>query len=67
MLLNGNQRSQAQFERAKWRAVVLFPTWIIQLALTMTMMGLFAWRLGDTMKTFDEEKKHGGVPVIEVV
>ncbi|KAF7561841.1 hypothetical protein G7046_g2319 [Stylonectria norvegica] len=42
--------SQAQFERAKWRIAILLPSWVLQIALTMTMIGLFGWRLGDTMK-----------------
>ncbi|CAM1504256.1 Fc.00g018470.m01.CDS01 [Cosmosporella sp. VM-42] len=67
MLLTGNHRAQAQYARAKWRLMVLLPFWAIQLALTMTMAGLFAWRLGDTMKTYKDEGKKGKAPVIEVV
>ncbi|KAM5351771.1 hypothetical protein ACJ41O_004494 [Fusarium nematophilum] len=66
-MLNGNHRAQAQFDRAKWRLMVLLPTWILQLGLTMTMMGLFAWRLGDTMKTYHDEDERNNDPVIEVV
>ncbi|KAK7433382.1 hypothetical protein QQZ08_000322 [Neonectria magnoliae] len=67
MVFNGNHRAQAQFDRAKWRFMVLLPIWVIQLGLTMTLVGLFAWRLGDTMKTYDDQDKKGGLPVIEVV
>ncbi|KID98205.1 hypothetical protein MAJ_05836, partial [Metarhizium majus ARSEF 297] len=62
-----NHRAQAQFERARWRAVVLFPIWALQLLLTTSMMGLFAWRLGDTLKHYDERKSAGKVPRIELV
>jgi thiol:disulfide interchange protein len=58
-------RSQAQFERAKWRAAVLFPVWLLQLLLSMSMMGLFAWSLGNTLKNYDEREKGGKVPAIE--
>lgn len=61
-----SQRSQAQFDRAKWRLIVLLPFWFLQLSLTGAMVGLFAWRLGDTMKTYEEQDKKGGLPTIEV-
>ena len=67
MLLTGNHRAQAQFGRAKWRFMVLLPCWILQLALTMAMAGLFSWRLGDTMKTYKDQDKNGKAPAIEVV
>ncbi|KAF7547622.1 hypothetical protein G7Z17_g7598 [Cylindrodendrum hubeiense] len=63
----GSHRKQAQFDRAKWRLMLLLPIWAIQLGLSLTMVGLFGWRLGDTMKTYDDEDKKGGLPVIEVV
>ncbi|KHN97139.1 uncharacterized protein MAM_04736 [Metarhizium album ARSEF 1941] len=62
-----NHRAQAQFERARWRAAVLFPIWALQLLLTTSMMGLFAWRLGDTLKQSDERESAGRVPTIEFV
>lgn len=46
--------------------MILLPFWMIQLCLTMTMVGLFAWRLGDTMKTYVDQDKKGGLPAIEV-
>lgn len=60
-----NHRAQAQFERARWRAAILFPIWTLQLLLTMSMMGLFAWRLGDTLKHYDDREKDGNVPAVE--
>ncbi|KAF4982695.1 hypothetical protein FZEAL_1722 [Fusarium zealandicum] len=66
-MLNGNHRSQAQFDRAKWRLKVLLPTWVVQLVLTTAMMGLFAWRLGDTMKEYRDDDKSNDDPMIELV
>ncbi|RSL50044.1 hypothetical protein CEP53_008951 [Fusarium sp. AF-6] len=65
-MLNGNHRAQAQFDRSKWRIMLLLPTWVLQLALSMTMMGLFAWRLGDSMKVNKDDNKHNDDPAIEV-
>lgn len=63
----GNQRAQAQFDRAKWRLAVLLPVWVLQLGLTTVMIGLFAWRLGDTMRSYKDQDDKGDKPVIEVV
>ncbi|KAJ4249413.1 hypothetical protein NW762_012264 [Fusarium torreyae] len=67
MFLNGNHRAQAQFDRAKWRSMILIPTWVLQLGLSMSMMGLFAWRLGDSMKVNKDDNKHNDDPTIEIV
>jgi hypothetical protein len=67
MVLNGNHRAQAQFDRSKWRAIVLVPTWAIQLCLSMGMMGLFAYRLGDSMKANKDGDKKNDDPTIEIV
>ncbi|KAH7155188.1 hypothetical protein B0J13DRAFT_219985 [Dactylonectria estremocensis] len=63
----GNHRKQAQFDRAKWRLGLLLPIWFLQLGLNLTMVGLFAWRLGDTVKSYGEQAKNGNVPVVELV
>lgn len=60
-------RSQAQFELARWSLWVLVPVWFLQLALTIPLMGIFAWRLGDTLKHYDERKGRGEQPVLEIV
>ncbi|KAF4339251.1 hypothetical protein FBEOM_6843 [Fusarium beomiforme] len=67
MLINGNHRAQAQFDRAKWRPMVLFPTWALQLGLSMSMMGLFAYRLGDSMKVNKDDNKKNDDPTVEIV
>ncbi|KAF4945514.1 hypothetical protein FGADI_11877 [Fusarium gaditjirri] len=67
MLINGNHRAQAQFDRAKWRPMVMIPTWVLQLALSMSMMGLFAYRLGDSMRANKDNDKKNDDPTIEIV
>ena len=63
----GSLRSQAQFDRARWRLRLLLPLWALQLALTLTMAGLFAWRVGDSMKHYDERDSDGEIPTLELV
>ncbi|ATY58952.1 hypothetical protein A9K55_003479 [Cordyceps militaris] len=58
-------KSQAQFARAQWRIRLLAPIWASQLLLTMTMMGLFAWRFGDTMRHHGDKVEAGKTPMIE--
>ncbi|KAG5799800.1 hypothetical protein H9Q69_001207 [Fusarium xylarioides] len=67
MFINGNHRAQAQFDRAKWRLMVMIPTWVLQLGLSMSMMGLFAYRLGDSMKVNKDSDKKNDDPTIEIV
>ncbi|KAF4483500.1 hypothetical protein FAGAP_11745 [Fusarium agapanthi] len=67
MFINGNHRAQAQFDRAKWRPMVMIPTWVLQLGLSMSMMGLFAYRLGDSMKVNKDSDKKNDDPTIEIV
>ncbi|KAL6899030.1 hypothetical protein GGI43DRAFT_76940 [Trichoderma evansii] len=62
-----NPRAHAQFDRAKWRLFILAPAWSLQLTLALGMLGLFSWRLGDTVHHFDERHKAGKAPVIEYV
>lgn len=62
-----NHKSRAQFDRAKWRLMILAPAWTLQLFLALAMLGLFSWRLGDTVKHYDEREKHGDVPTVEFV
>ncbi|KAL7797259.1 hypothetical protein V8C37DRAFT_370517 [Trichoderma ceciliae] len=62
-----NQRARAQFDRAKWRLLLLGPAWSLQLALAFGMLGLFSWRLGDTIQNFEARNKAGKAPAIEYV
>ncbi|TEA15081.1 hypothetical protein C8034_v002761 [Colletotrichum sidae] len=61
-------RKQAQFDRARWRIAVLVPFWILQLLVLLTVIGLFSWRLSDTVQNWDtEEDTKGMFPMVEVV
>ncbi|KAH6606009.1 hypothetical protein Trco_005162 [Trichoderma cornu-damae] len=62
-----NHRAQARFERAKWRLLLLAPAWSLQLTLAFGMLGLFSWRLGDTIHHFEERNKAGKAPTVEYV
>lgn len=62
-----NHRAAAQFDRAKWRLALLAPLWALQLLLATSMMGLFSWRLGDTVKHYDDREQKGETPTIEFV
>lgn len=63
----GSLRAQAQHDRARWRLRLLLPLWFLQLFLTFTMAGLFAWRVGDSMKNYDDRDSKGEVPTLELV
>ncbi|KAK6078593.1 hypothetical protein SCUP234_06216 [Seiridium cupressi] len=63
----GSHRDQAHFERARWRKRVLLPCWIVQIPILLTLMGVFSYRLSNTVSTFKEEKDKGGVPMVEFV
>ncbi|KAF6801050.1 hypothetical protein CSOJ01_12052 [Colletotrichum sojae] len=61
-------RQQAQFDRARWRMALLIPFWILQLLVLLTIIGLFSWRLSDTLKNWEtEEETKGMFPMVEVV
>ncbi|KAL7938859.1 hypothetical protein V8C35DRAFT_289403 [Trichoderma chlorosporum] len=62
-----SHRAQAQFQRAKWRLLLLAPAWSLQLTLAVGMLGLFSWRLGDTIHHFEARDQAGKAPVIEYV
>lgn len=58
---------QVLCSRARWRLGFLIPFWTVQVAILLCLMGVFAYRLVDTFEHYDEEKKNGQVPMVEVV
>ncbi|KAM0285456.1 hypothetical protein ACHAQH_001405 [Verticillium albo-atrum] len=60
-------RQQAQFGRAQWRMSILLPCWVLQISLLLATLGLFAWRLAHTIRQYEEDKKKGDIPAIELV
>lgn len=58
---------QARFDRARWRVVVLAPVWGFQIVLALGLIGIFAFRLAETVD--DDMKNHDAstVPIVDVV
>ncbi|KAI3317277.1 hypothetical protein HD806DRAFT_372822 [Xylariaceae sp. AK1471] len=63
----GSHRDNAHFSRAGWRKRIILPCWIIQILILLSLMGLFSWRLSQTVTTWEEEENKGDVPVVEFV
>lgn len=63
----GSHRDQAHFGRAKWRKGILLPSWMVQITLLLTLIGLFAYRLSQTIITWRDEDEKGQVPMVEFV
>ncbi len=60
-------RDQAQFDRAGWLKAVLLPLWIVQIAVLLGIMGVFSYRLAETVENFEANDKAGSVPMVELV
>ncbi len=58
---------QAQFERARWRKLILVPLWIAQILLLLGLMGIFSYRLAEAIENFEENDQQGNIPMVEVV
>lgn len=59
-------RSQAQFERAKWTLLILAPGWVLQSTITTTLMGMFAWNFGITLREHNEKNSKSSMPTLEL-
>ncbi len=58
---------QLLFARAKWRLRLLIPCWTFQIAVLLCLMGIFAYRVAETVEHYDEENKRGQIPMVEIV
>ncbi|KAL2163425.1 hypothetical protein VTH06DRAFT_5482 [Thermothelomyces fergusii] len=58
---------QALHARARWRKAILVPLWLFQMTVLLCLMGMFSYRLAESLEAFDERDKHGEMPIIEVV
>ncbi|KAJ9148498.1 hypothetical protein NKR23_g4793 [Pleurostoma richardsiae] len=58
---------QVQFDRASWRLAVLVPAWTAQTSMLLCLMGIFSYRLAETLENFEENDKKGNFPTVEVV
>ncbi|KAK7757492.1 hypothetical protein SLS62_000507 [Diatrype stigma] len=63
----GSHRDQAHFGRAKWRKRILLPCWMVQIVFLMVLIGLFSYRLSQTVITWRDEDEKGQVPMVEFV
>ncbi|KAI0475161.1 hypothetical protein GGR56DRAFT_500375 [Xylariaceae sp. FL0804] len=62
-----SDRRHGQFSRAGWRKRILLPCWIVQIGLLLGLLGLFAYRLSRTTRTWDDAETRGDVPMVEFV
>lgn len=63
----GELSDQAQYAHARWRLALLIPAWIGQVAMLLGLMGIFSYRLVETLEHWDEMKEAGDVPRVELV
>jgi hypothetical protein len=57
----------AQFARAGWRMALLIPSWVAQIAMLLGLMGIFTYRLAETIEHWDEMRAAGDTPRVELV
>jgi len=59
---------QVLFSRSKWRLKLLVPCWIFQLLVLLCLMGIFAYRVVDTVEHYShQENNNGQIPMVEIV
>jgi hypothetical protein len=67
----GNFSDQGLFERAGWRMRVLIPAWVVQVASLLGMMGLFSYRLAETIEAWEDKTRENNgsssIPMVELV
>jgi hypothetical protein len=57
---------QIFFNRAQWRLALLIPGWLLSLAMSLSLMGIFAYRLAETIETWEDSGKKGNLPQVEL-
>ncbi|KAL1876375.1 hypothetical protein VTK73DRAFT_9444 [Phialemonium thermophilum] len=60
-------RDQAEFEWVGWRLKLLIPLWTAQVAMLLGLMGIFSYRLAETVQRWEEKDKKGKLPMVELV
>jgi hypothetical protein len=45
----------------------LIPAWAAQIAMVLGLMGIFSYRMAETCEHWDEMRKAGDVPSVELV
>lgn len=46
---------------------LLLPCWALQMLLMLAMIGVFSYRLSNTIQKYDDDEKEGKTPVVELV
>ena len=46
---------------------VLLPCWTLQMMLMLAMIGVFSYRLSNTIRKYEDDEKAGRIPVVELV
>ena len=55
------------FQRAKWKLQLLIPAWIFQMVVLLGLMGIFAYRVAETVEHYSDTAKNGQIPTVEIV
>ncbi|KAK0725336.1 hypothetical protein B0H67DRAFT_598617 [Lasiosphaeris hirsuta] len=58
---------QVLYTRAKWRLRFLIPCWVVQVTILLCLMGIFAYRVAETVEHYDEANNNGQIPMVEIV
>ncbi|KAK7911311.1 hypothetical protein PG985_013792 [Apiospora marii] len=61
----GSHRDQAHFAFAKWRKRILLPCWFIQIPLQLGLMGVFSYRLSNSINSYNGQPDQ--IPTVEFV
>jgi hypothetical protein len=63
----GDPSDEARHAHARWRLGLLIPAWTAQIAMVLVLMGIFSYRMAETCEHWDEMRKAGDVPSVELV
>lgn len=55
------------FTRAKWRLKFMVPCWAVQILVLLCLMGIFAYRVAETVEHYSDEETAGEMPMVEIV
>ncbi|KAK5662573.1 hypothetical protein OQA88_8486 [Cercophora sp. LCS_1] len=58
---------QVLFTRAKWRLKFMVPCWGVQIVMLLCLMGIFAYRVAETVEHYSDEEATGRIPTVEIV
>ncbi|KAI1433802.1 hypothetical protein GGR50DRAFT_465365 [Xylaria sp. CBS 124048] len=62
-----SHRQNAHFSRAKWKRWVVVPCWAFQMTIQAGLVGLFSYRLSQTIMAWEDDANGGGIPLVEFI